>query len=1237
MFFNVGISTGGLSNDHQNEITASRTFDGNEKRRNPGGGTNNRIGESTMSFCQQNKFFAQSQNSFEASGCNLRQYGKRVSGGKRDNSAYTESRRHFHYHSNKPKRIYHLENTSFQRPTRDYNKAIDPDEVGNMASNMFSPGLYRTQVTETGNPLALRASISHHGNYRNSEYYTNLEESSQAEAPLGNVFSYPDDPPEIDYRRDYGTPLPRGSENPRRRNKQREISGSPPPEYQSNYTNSNFNHHSGFEFNNPYYNSDKLYDRYYNVDEYFNDRYVEEGHEASDQYKYRPDYEYYEERRPSLPLPIPQPKQCRRYRNPSASYSGQREESERYHKPEKNYSGKNSESKRYRNNEIHSYRIDREVPDKNYRHDEDAFRRYDNVSKEISRLSSPKKYHCSEPIEIFRPDITNSHAERKYWPDRKSRRKYKNDSSKKHPREYFRNRSRHPELEEIPRSQKLSGTDSWGHPNQYVHPRECNRLEKRKHHKSTPNQKKFGYFADSNIGNDIPHRFLEKTRTPSSIFFTIEIPYKKKDRGHSTPPKNWNKRRGSGCDTIAQDSVSACELNKELSEVNSHRKKCSAFELNKEPTEVKCHRKIENVFKPHPSLFDVETRRCRKTIKQKISGFLKRSKLCLKRSTNFKRKSKVMKSSCKSLQGHLNGSKLSVCNLLGRSTTVSRKQERNMSSGPNILKGKAGSSPRNEDFSRNSNECFIEENDPCKHDENGSHQYFCKKARESRYPTVYRNWKKDRENEDKYQQYSMYNFVSSNHRCRRSRPESEQYDHGLASWRTEYIKPKIDKVVSPRVSSGNCSLYSEDRKNENESSPSQINVCLTIRAEDLSLTGNPRIVSSKVIRGSRLSNEDVKMSVSNVSLTRKESDSDAFRSVRFSTTSCSSRSNSSQNCSFMAENGQVPCKRKTIESCSRPPGRTSPGRRSSGSSNSCRRLRSKTSSNSNSQKCHIKLNSQCCSKRSRPSVCPRPQSNLNRKSSLKGVSQNCGKDIPKKRVCLNTKTSNYCLPKISSVDDCSGISSLCSGDIRNIKPYCCRRSKSHNANFGGCQRSKVRSGQKPRRCSSAPVTKICSLPPCSPETGSRCSQSTISKDSGSCNRKKTHPENLQLACMHDDCSPRIKCNGSNTSSNTILSSRGKAATTRGDLCYPNLADDWKQKSKYPRSFVEELKRELLLSFRQDQTLEAQRPCFRPTPLMLLPCVPESMRQPNGNLTQTTFCGAEPVVCWAPCSNPQARF
>lgn len=1199
-----------------------------------------------MSFCQQNKFFAQSQTSLEASGCNLRQYGKRFSGGKRDNAAYTESRRHFHYHSNKPKRIYHMDNKSFHRPIRDCNKAIDPDKVGNIASNMGSPGFYWTQETENGNPLELRASISHHGNNRNSdcrkeychEYYTTWREPSQAEAPLENFFPYTENPPEIDYRRDYGTPLPRGSENPRRTNKHRQVSGSPPPEYESNDNNSYFYHHDGYKCNSPDYSSDHSYDPYYNVDEYFDDRFVDEDRPAaSDLYEYRPEYEYYEERRPSPQVPIPIPKIYRRYRNYSAPYSGRREQPERYHKspkynkPDNSYSGINAGSKRHRSNEIHNYRIDREVPENNYGHEEDDSRKYDRVSKEISLLSSPKKYNYKEPIE----------TEKKYFRDRKSRRNYRNDCSKKHPREYFHHRTRHPELEEIPRSRKVLRSESRGHPNRRVHPRECDRQEKRDHQKSAPNQNKFRHFTDSNVDTEIPHRILEKTKTPSSIFFTIEIPYKKKDRGHSMQSKNSTKRHGSGCDTIAQESISACELNKEASDVNCHGKKCSACGLKKEPSEVNCHRKKENVFKPRPSLFDMETRRCRKTIKQKISGFLRRSKLCLKRSTILKKKSKVLKSSCKSLHGHLRRSKLSICNLVGQGIAESSKQEKNMPADPNILKAKACSSPRKEDSSRNSKECFLEENYeyPCKQKENASHQYFCKKARESRYPTVYRNWKKDPVNEekDKYQQYSMYNFMSSSHRYRKNKPESEKYDQALPTWRTEYITYKVDKVVSPRVSSGNCSLYSEDRKSEDESRPSQINVCFTIHAEDLSLMGSPRIVSSKVIRGSRISNEDVKISVSqspNVSLARKESDSDAFKSVRFSTTSCSSGSNSSRNCSSTAVNAPALCKRKTIESCSRPPVQPTPSQRSSDSSNSCRRLRGKTSSNSNCQKCHIKLNSHCCSKRSRPNVCHKPQSNLNRKSSLKGVNQNCGIDLPKKRVCLNTNTSNVCLPKISSGDDCSEISNPCAGGSMTTKTStCCRRSTSHNTNFGRCQRSNVRSGQKPRKCSSAPIG---SLSLRSPVIRSQCSQSTIGKDSDFCNRKKTCPENLQLARMHDSCSPRSKCNGSNTSSNTILSCSGNG-TTPSDLCNPNVVHDWGKKSKYPRNFVEELKRELLLSFRQDQTREAQIPCFRPTPLMIFPCVPDSMRQPNGNLTQTTFCGAEPVVCWAPCSNPQTRF
>ncbi|KAH8337539.1 hypothetical protein KR074_000268 [Drosophila pseudoananassae] len=1219
MFFNIDISSGGnLNCDHRNEINSARTFDGNRKPRNPGGGSHSRIKESAMTFGQPKKFFAQSPNSLEDSGCSLRQHGKRFSGGKRDSSDFTESCSHFY--SNKPKNIYHSDKkTSFQQPTRDYNTGINPEDdtimAGN-ASNIFSSRIYRAH-SDTYNQFALSPSISNHGNYRNSdsrndyspEYYSHMKDSSQVESHLESLSSYPDDPPEIDYKRYYGTPLHRRSVILGRRKKHRQISGSMSPEYPSNY-NSYLEHHDDLKYNRPDYNGARLY-----IDEYFDDRF-EKGHrhEACDQYEYRPDYDYYEERRSPLPIPLQKPKQNRRYRNPSTPRARLREESKRshksakYNKPEISYDGQDSDSKRYDSDEFLNYQIDNyQIPEKYFRHFKDAevpSRRYDRVSREIARLSFPKnyQYHNMEPMERFnRPGIANRTTEKIDWSDKNTARNSICDSSREYPREYFRHRSRHAQLEEEPRSRKLLGTEPGMYPNRSVFPREYDRHKRRKHHKSRTDQKKvvdFGHVPGPYFGTEIPHRIFEKTRTPSSIFFTIEIPYKKKENGNSPPYKCTNRRRDSGCDTIAQESISACELNTE------HKKKGSAFKLNNEP--LKWHKEMENFVKLRKSVLDMEKHGNRKTIKQKISDFFKRSKISLKRSTILKNKAKGLNSSCKPFQCHLDFAKLS--------NFVLPKQEQILSASPNILEEntfKSSNQYRKKSVSpRNSKECFLKENEtsPFKHNENAFNQYFdspCKKAGGSKYPTLYRgNWKKNPANEedDNYQEYSMYNFLSARHRCHRNRPKIDKYDQRLSTWREEYMRSKLDKVAFPRVSSGSCSLYSEGKKSE-DSHRSQINVCLTIRAEEVSLSGSPRIISSKVIRGSRLSNEDLKIGVSqspNESLARKESGSNAFKSVWIPTNSCFFRSNSSQSGCSRARNGITPsAQRKTIESCSRPPGRKSPRGRSSDYSNSIRPLRESCHSglNSNRQKFYFK--------RSRPCLRPRSQSNFNRKSSL---------------------------------NDCCGTSSNCSEKGKmNMLPFTgCQRSKSISASFGGCQSTNFRPGQKPRRCSSEPIKSP--IPPLlsSPETDSPCSQSTVSKDCGYCNRQTTSPENLQLVCMDDFHALRRNCNGSNTSSYRSWPCRDYAATT-GDLCIPKLGYDVEKKSKCQQSIVEELKRELLLSFRQDETLEDQRHCFRPTALMLLPYVPDSIHQPNGHLTSTSLCGPEPVVCWAPCSNPQARF
>jgi len=97
-------------------------------------------------------------------------------------------------------------------------------------------------------------------------------------------------------------------------------------------------------------------------------------------------------------------------------------------------------------------------------------------------------------------------------------------------------------------------------------------------------------------------------------------------------------------------------------------------------------------------------------------------------------------------------------------------------------------------------------------------------------------------------------------------------------------------------------------------------------------------------------------------------------------------------------------------------------------------------------------------------------------------------------------------------------------------------------------------------------------------------------------------------------------------------------SVRGNLSCPKLTDSWDKDSYCRRSIVEELKRELLQSFRADRQMESQVPFLRPTPhIMIFPCVPEAMCQSNPNLNPNLFRRPESVVCWTPGPKSQNPF
>lgn len=516
------------------------------------------------------------------------------------------------------------------------------------------------------------------------------------------------------------------------------------------------------------------------------------------------------------------------------------------------------------------------------------------------------------------------------------------------------------------------------------------------------------------------------------------------------------------------------------------------------------------------------------------------------------------------------------------------------------------------------------------------------------YPTVYRG--KCKEVDDETQQYSMYNLLGSMHRSK-----CDHCDRGLRNRTSEYFRPS---KMCNRISSGNCSLYDDEKKNE-PIKPSEINVCLTIRGTDVSLTGSPRIISSKAISSqgkgsSESAYPEALRQVSGSSTCGSCSSAykeNHFKNVRFSPTPSTCTSISSRTQRTNRSN------RKSIVACSKPP-RLSRSRSSEGSP-SCPRHRIGTKWSLTRQSCAHRANQRTkhtwspdklesnCFRPPRPGLClsnniemcSRPptliQCDLNKRSSLKGVN-NCPEKTSNKRVCLNTNSSSSCPSNISS-GSCSKNSdkSLCCKGKIDID--CMEKPK--------CQRPQL----GPRRTCSWPSQNPRSCPPrrtrsyCLPKVSNRSSGSTMSKCSRSSSQRNSRncPENMQLVCLPDPtcatCStgPQTEYTASYTAS-PCRDSTG--SNPRGDLCCPKLVTDWERESCCRRSIVEELKRELLQTFRTEQQIESQSHCLRPTPhIMIFPCVPENICQPAPNMSSNPFCRPESVVCWAACSKPPIPF
>ncbi|KAH8352677.1 hypothetical protein KR084_005606 [Drosophila pseudotakahashii] len=1262
MFFNVDIS-GGVCCDRRNEITAPRTSDCNGKRRTPGGGLSNPITESAMSFGAPNKFYAHGHGDFDHGN-----YGRRTPGRRRDNSAYSDSPRHFHYRMIKPGRgrvetglvspSPSVDSAGYFENLRSYNH--NPDfETEREYENYYPDESYESEKYDYHHRKNRKKEPYPESRYDyDYDYNSNASSSTQRQCQVPRTlhqryYHYDEEPPKDDYNRAYRETLPCDlrtiTERPKRNYEYRQASGSMPTEYASNYHTRKYRE---YEKENDY---DGSYEPHKSYEKHFDNQ---SDHNFSDYDQ--PEYND-EIRKTPPPIPFSKP-HSKYYKVKSSSHKDISDPSNyptKIYKTEREYRFKDNNVPLYkkpkdrqpRYNRCKRYYQPEKMPPRkscnHFKETREAPIKYDRISKDILRLAPPKKHEHQFNDQDDKFDLEQSSQ-------RSSRNRYKihdnvDQADPSTYKKYFK--------EEVPCRNfhnKINGDMRREERNlRTVPPRYFDKYSRgndsqktRKYRKSIANRKKsvdFVRLTDCNDGTEIPHRIRESSQTPSSVFFTIEIPYKKKERRYTYPPKSEHipKRSDSGCETFARIFNSAPET-----------------------------------FKPRTSLYNIVKDRKRKTMKQKISGFLKKSRICLTRSNIFGNKSKVLRN-YKPVQRHLNCAHIDCRN----------------NGNPDYIK----SSPKTSNHSLESQNKRV----PicCPSLGNASQRHNTRRGKVCHYPTVYRGKSNQlAENDDEiYHEYSMYNvFSTTNHQ---SKVNNDEYDHcgkAFSKRNSQYFRPNADlrtknsKKVYNRVSSGNCSLWSGN-KGGDPIETSEINVCLTIRATDVSLTGSPKIVSSKVVRDHGLSCKSNKDTIGlsrppNLSVSRQfsgsticGSDSSAsrenqFKNVRFSPppsvhNSCSSTTNSSKSSSSRTERPKDCSTRKSIEACSKPPtvisGRSSqnlfPRHRTS---TKWSLTRHSMSCNSQHEFCNSWTPERLENNFSRPSrpglfqsntieKCSRPptlfQSDINKRSSLKGVNNSIERSAHKK-VILKTNSSNSLVSGSVSGSESStkSLGSCEKQDIQNFPKSECHRCQSHNFQFDedrkievSPRRTRSWPSQSPRNIPSALIQKSFSKPEAAPKVPGKSSESTISKRSSSSLRDNNQgTTNMQLVCYPD---PIPTSSGEPqseyaTSFTAMPSQDTTECSVRGDLCCPKLIEDWDKESLCRRSIVEELKRELLQSFRTDQQIESQAPFLRPTPhIMIFPCVPDAMIQSNPNLNPNLFCRPESVVCWTPCSKPQNPF
>ncbi|XP_044315641.1 uncharacterized protein LOC108052119 isoform X2 [Drosophila rhopaloa] len=1246
IFFNVDIS-GAVCCDRRNEITAPRTSECNGKRRNPGGGLGNPITESAMSFGAPNKFHAHSHDDFDHGN-----YSRR-----RDNSAYFDSCRHFHHRTTEPRRgIAVKESVS---PCNSVNSADFHFTPDNETERLYEHDeYYEEEECEPCHKIDLTSEFSEEE--KTFRHYQKIEPNtySRFESP-NNYYSYsprqtqehyretrlPEpyerdyyyrEEPHNNYKRDYIVSLPRDPRSTPQKSRpkriHRQASGYLPREHAPNY----YLHEYKDYKNRNDYKPDQNYKR--QPAKNYQNQYSDSHH-----FDYPDYYEHKRLKPPRTPFPKPQPKYHKYYSN-QPSYKDINEplkyprkmykaEVEPRFQDEKMPFLKPPEAPQIKYNRSNRHYQPEKIPHrKSCNHcpaTREAAKKYDEISKDIFSLGQPLRHNFNNSVDrSYKEKKSNRKLENRYKIHSNAEQSNTNISKKYFKDEVSPRKNPNNVNNDVPRPQRIlrSGT-------KYLNKstsREYNRQKSRSYHKSPVDQKKavdFVRFKDLNEGSEIPHRIRECSKTPSSIFFTIEIPYKKKERKQSYPQKNRyiTKRSDSGCETFASN------LN-------------SDFKPKDRSRYLEGNCKSNKLVKPQTSIYDAQSNFRPKTIRQKISGFLKRSKICLKRSKLFGNNSKILKPGQSRPNGYHN--KRSDSALNSPKTSNQSMESRIPIFGPSL--------------------------------KNVSQRYLSRIRKRCPYPTVYRgkSHQLPENNNEMYHEYSMYNVLSS--ADHRPKVNNDDYDRGLSKRTSQYfrtIAPGNSYKVSNRVSSGNCSLYSKDTS-EDPIKPSQINVCLTIRATDVSLS-NPRIISSKVIRGHGLSskgndhigetdsNMDVKISTSpNHSLSRQtsgctlcgsnsiSSHENLFKNVREPKFSCSLSSNSSKSVSFRSQktgtSHENKCNQKSTPPDlikSRSPQKVCPRHhirtkwsltRHSKSCNhqpDCGHCFSPDRlENNNSRPCRSNMIEKCSKP---PTLC---QSDTNKRSCLKGVS-NKTERIPPKRIILKTNSSKSLVSRSVSRTSSSN-KSLCptkNKDLDITNKSKCHRSQSHNITIGDEGKIEVPPRkscscprQRPKTFPKVPIRRTHPLPATKSECASKVSPKT----------SESTIDQMQLACCPDPI-PKWSCGPQSeyASSFPALPSQHQESmesSIRGDLCCPKISNDWDMESSCRRSFVEELKKELLESFRTEQQIESHGPFLRPTPqIMIFPCVPDAMCQPSPNINPILFRRPESVVCWAPCSKAQA--